>query len=100
MWLPCDDVLLVCWDQSDAGDCLHCLSTKNLHKKLLVPLLRVLVPEVSNPLRQRLQSNRKVEVIMDRLPERKPRSRPNAGVTPLNLDNAVLMKSIFNLEDG
>jgi hypothetical protein len=37
---------------------------------------------------------------MDRFPKGKPRGKPDARITFMNLDNAILSESILDLKDG
>jgi hypothetical protein len=58
------------------------------------------VPEVRNILRKCRPSYWEVQVFMDRFPKGKPRGRPDARITFMNLDNAILSESILDLKDG
>lgn len=81
------------------GDGLGCLSTENFRDKVYIPGLSIGVPMISNRLGKVRPSDREIEVIMNGVPERTPRARPDTRVTLVNLNGAVLVEILLNLKN-
>ena len=81
------------------GDDLGCLSTENFRDKVCIPGLSIGVPMISNRLGKVRPSDREIEVIMNGVPERTPRARPDTRVTLVNLNGAVLVEILLNLKN-
>jgi hypothetical protein len=54
-------------------------------------------PKIRHNIRQRISSDRKNEVIMNRLPHKAPKYGPNVTITCMNLVDSIVNEIFFNL---
>ena len=78
--LPSEDILLISRDRTNRGDSLNCLIVKSVSQKLHIPRLGVKSPQVGDCGRKRCSSDRQQQMVMDGVPDRAPRSRPDRSV--------------------
>lgn len=82
---------LYLWD--DASNLL----VKKVIYKIHIPRMSVWNLKIRHNIRQRISSDRKNEVIMNRLPHRAPRSGSNGTITFMSLVDSIMDEIFFNL---
>jgi len=70
---------------------------KNLINEIPIPGMSIRKPKIRNGLRKIGDSDRKLEVAVNILPNVAPRSGPDTGVPIVNLDSAIIDQNIFYL---
>ena len=83
----------------DLGNDLNSVRVKDGGEEIQVLIAGIGRPKIRDHTRQRGVGNRQKKVVVNRIPDRAPRRRPNGGVAIMNLIDHILDKVIFNLED-
>jgi hypothetical protein len=97
---PGDNVRVIRRDNMSVANGSCSLLIKNLRDEITVPIVGIRISQVRNVMRHNWNSNREIDVAVNFIPDRTPRSGPDARMTIVNLDNAILDEDIFDLEDG
>jgi len=77
---PTKNILVIIRNWPNRGDGLHGLAVKSVSQKLHIPRLGVKGPQVGDCGRKRCSSDRQQQMVMDGVPDRAPRSRPDRSV--------------------
>jgi hypothetical protein len=72
---------------------------KDLGYKVMIPLMCIIVPKIRDNIRHIRDSKKKFNVVMNFLPDGTPRCGPNAGLTIVNLNDAIINKDVLDLKD-
>lgn len=96
-WLPTKDIRMLLGNRPDRSNVMDSRLIESVVKELVVPVLGVRVPEVSNSGWKRVDSDWKDEIIVDSVPACAPRGRPNGGVAIMYLDFGIVDKILSDL---
>jgi len=97
---PSDDVAVLGRNRLDLGDDANSSRVKDCANEVAVPRVGARIPEISNVTGEMVLLDGEVDAIMNILPDWTPRAGPYAGVSPVDLDSAVLKEVRFNLQEG
>jgi hypothetical protein len=80
------------------ADLCSSMVIKDLRNEIVVPIVSIVVPKIRDGTGHIRDDDRKLYMIMDFLPDGTPGSGPNARMTIVNLNDAVVYKNFLDLK--